>query len=333
MATEWYCRIDGTDFGPFEAADLKRMTSSGRLGPTDLVRKQDGKWVQANTVKGLSFAVPATSPEPPPAKVDASVKPCPACKSSGPATRVLCIDCGYDFRTGKRRVRAGQKTGSKTMLLVAGGAGVILLVAGVIVYLVAFNRGTERTGPAVAQRPASAGRHVEKVPLPSNPGPDVTGKSHSGDAPAMPPDQPPILVPNAKSKAPDSVAKLLTEVKDASQFANREVDALSLLLRQGELAGVLEGVQNDGGEGYVVPELLKLIDERQVSRNRVDLLVVNQAVFVLGELGPKAQEAVPALKGLLNHQERLVSGQASFALEVMNGTKESWAQKKKRRKG
>jgi hypothetical protein len=146
--------------------------------------------------------------------------------------------------------------------------------------------------------------------------------------------EPPSSVPSPKStdKAPDSVRKLVDEVKDVSQFENKQLDAFSLLMRQGEIADVLESVQKDGAESHVVPELLKLINDKRASKNRGDQLMVNQAVFVLGELGPKAQEAVPTLKELQNHEEKLVSGQASLALEVMNGSKESWAQKKKRNK-
>lgn len=146
--------------------------------------------------------------------------------------------------------------------------------------------------------------------------------------------EPPPSVPGPKptDSVPGSVHKLVGEVKDVSQFENKHLDAFSLLMRQGEIADVLVGVQNDGAESYVVPELLKLINDKRASKKRSDQLVVNQAVFVLGELGPKAQEAAPTLKDLLNHEEKLVSGQASLALEVMNGTKESWAQKKKRTK-
>lgn len=56
MASDWYCRIDQTDFGPLTAAELKRMAVDGRLTSTSLVRKGvQGKWVPASAVQGLTF--------------------------------------------------------------------------------------------------------------------------------------------------------------------------------------------------------------------------------------------------------------------------------------
>jgi hypothetical protein len=52
--TGWYYSRKGVQAGPVSATELKKLASSGRLAPTDLVRKADSsKWVQAGKVRGL----------------------------------------------------------------------------------------------------------------------------------------------------------------------------------------------------------------------------------------------------------------------------------------
>ena len=54
MATQWYCRLMGTELGPFTSKQLLEMARSHRLMPDDSVKKEaDGMWVAAHRVKGL----------------------------------------------------------------------------------------------------------------------------------------------------------------------------------------------------------------------------------------------------------------------------------------
>ena len=54
MATQWYCRLMGTELGPFTSKQLLEMARSHRLMPDDSVKKgADGMWVAAYRVKGL----------------------------------------------------------------------------------------------------------------------------------------------------------------------------------------------------------------------------------------------------------------------------------------
>ncbi|TWT38147.1 hypothetical protein KOR34_31150 [Posidoniimonas corsicana] len=54
MATEWYCRLMGTEMGPFTSKQLLEMARSHQITPDDSVRKgPDGAWVGADRVKGL----------------------------------------------------------------------------------------------------------------------------------------------------------------------------------------------------------------------------------------------------------------------------------------
>lgn len=61
MAQMWYYRAGGVEHGPVPAAELKRLAAAGKIGPADLVRREDAdKWVPAGHVKGL-FAVPVVA--------------------------------------------------------------------------------------------------------------------------------------------------------------------------------------------------------------------------------------------------------------------------------
>jgi hypothetical protein len=67
MADEWFVQRDGQNFGPFSSAQLKQMTTSGRLLPVDLVTKgEDGRWVPASQIKGLFATSPAAASQLPP---------------------------------------------------------------------------------------------------------------------------------------------------------------------------------------------------------------------------------------------------------------------------
>ena len=62
MASEWYCRLMGTELGPFTSKQLLEMARSHRLMPDDLVKKEaDGMWVAAYRVKGLFDDASASS--------------------------------------------------------------------------------------------------------------------------------------------------------------------------------------------------------------------------------------------------------------------------------
>ncbi len=61
MATQWYCRLMGTELGPFTSKQLLEMARSHQLTPDDAVKREaDGMWVAAHRVKGL-FDDPAAS--------------------------------------------------------------------------------------------------------------------------------------------------------------------------------------------------------------------------------------------------------------------------------
>ena len=82
MAVQWFCRLMGSEMGPFTSSQLLEMARSHQLTPEDFVKKGvDGTWVDASRVKGL-FEDGASSSiirahVPPTMKKDASKKPKP----------------------------------------------------------------------------------------------------------------------------------------------------------------------------------------------------------------------------------------------------------------
>ena len=66
---EWFCRIDGDEFGPMSLSDLQKRIGEGTLDRKDLVRRSWGAaWLHAQDIPGLAFpvlvAVPAVAPVP-----------------------------------------------------------------------------------------------------------------------------------------------------------------------------------------------------------------------------------------------------------------------------
>jgi hypothetical protein len=54
MASQWYCRLMGTELGPYTSKELLEMARQHQITPEDSVRKgPDGAWVEARLVKGL----------------------------------------------------------------------------------------------------------------------------------------------------------------------------------------------------------------------------------------------------------------------------------------
>lgn len=75
MATEWFFRVMGAEFGPISAPELVQQVADGRIGPATEVRKGAGPWVPASKVSGLfDTAAPGkASVSPPPIPDDVNV--------------------------------------------------------------------------------------------------------------------------------------------------------------------------------------------------------------------------------------------------------------------
>ena len=54
MPSQWYCRLMGTEMGPYTSKQLLEMARCHQITPDDSVKKgADGNWVSAHRVKGL----------------------------------------------------------------------------------------------------------------------------------------------------------------------------------------------------------------------------------------------------------------------------------------
>jgi serine/threonine protein kinase len=59
---QWFCKIAGCELGPLAEQQLIAMVREKRLNPTDLVRRDDSRWVPAGKVKGLFPLAADSSP-------------------------------------------------------------------------------------------------------------------------------------------------------------------------------------------------------------------------------------------------------------------------------
>jgi hypothetical protein len=78
MPADWFCEIDGEQYGPVTAGQLRHLATSGKLQPTHPVWKEGMPVsVPARTVKGLFDTVPTPPPavEAPPPKESTEQKP------------------------------------------------------------------------------------------------------------------------------------------------------------------------------------------------------------------------------------------------------------------
>ena len=82
---EWFCRIDGDEFGPMSLNDLQKRIGEGTLDRKDLVRRSWGAaWLHAQDIPGLAFPVAAAVAAPVVAPVAAKSSALEETKSFAP---------------------------------------------------------------------------------------------------------------------------------------------------------------------------------------------------------------------------------------------------------
>jgi hypothetical protein len=157
MADLWYYARDGKQQGPVGSEELKRLAAAGQLRPTDLVWK-DGMadWLAAAKVRGLfPAAVEAVSiPDPVSRPLEAGEEE--VLPRSRPRARIEDEDDSprrrprrdfddddedFDRPRRRRKRRQGLGTGAIVAIIVGSGVGLIVLVAGVILAIVAGTGG------------------------------------------------------------------------------------------------------------------------------------------------------------------------------------------------
>jgi len=97
MGNDWYYAREGEQAGPVSATELKRLASSGRLHPEDLIWQEGMKeWTPARQVKGL-FEVASSTPSPPAAPPVAAASTGDAATEAAPPNPRHALDHFLDL--------------------------------------------------------------------------------------------------------------------------------------------------------------------------------------------------------------------------------------------
>lgn len=307
MASAWYCIIDGTEYGPLSGTDLKRMAEQGKLRITDRIKNTPtGKWVAASSVKGLVFK---KAPEPSPALMEQPIpastgKTCPSCGANLQPAAVLCIRCGFDLRTAKKLTGAKPSRRGRNMFVGGSMAAAALAGIAITLYFLVFRDSLSKDSTGTKQSAQQA-----------QPGKKSTGTD-------VGPKPPPSETSPQGAKA---VATLLARVGsvDDENVRNYEKmlatrNALDIFLFEGTLPMLdpeIREIRSRGAEKPAVAALIKIIQEKQNSSSKKDLIICGQALRALGQLGVAAAEALPMVKGLKAHGEMVVALRAGEAFE------------------
>jgi hypothetical protein len=116
MASQWYCRIMGEEWGPMSARDLLAVARRGRLMRDDVVRRgEDGTWVRAEIVDGL-FNTPA------PASTITSHRVAIARRTATPAKRSVGAGRGTQYWISDGRTTVGPVSALRLRQLAQQGA-------------------------------------------------------------------------------------------------------------------------------------------------------------------------------------------------------------------
>lgn len=121
---------------------------------------------------------------------------------------------------------------------------------------------------------------------------------------------PVLAAPRAESQPATAspVAQLMAAVKDAKTTEAKLGEGLfGMADCNGGLLAAVNALPDSAARDAAVAELIKLIQALSKSSRRADGLVCANAAYALGQLGPVAKPALPALALLQNHKVDLVN--------------------------
>jgi len=136
MGNDWYYAREGEQAGPVSATELKRLASSGRLHPEDLIWQEGMKeWTPARQVKGLFEASVSSAALPPAAPPVAAVSA--AATATGPGSPGPRHALDYFLDLARRLFGPPFIQATSRLFLLMGHWGLALAMVAALVWSVA----------------------------------------------------------------------------------------------------------------------------------------------------------------------------------------------------
>jgi len=110
---------------------------------------------------GPARPVKSAVPLPPSPRKGPARKKCPSCGAALAKSGILCVECGFNLRTGKRVSAAGVPGAGRRKVVLFAGVGAGVFIAASIALIVALSGGP----PQTSKDPSSDPAHAEAAQL------------------------------------------------------------------------------------------------------------------------------------------------------------------------
>ncbi len=199
-----------------------------------------GAAAKPQPASGPETAKPAASkPAAPPIAKErkAASKACPSCDATMPTNAVLCVNCGYDWRTGSK-LKSDERTGDKrrtAWIIAASAGGGGLLVGAVVVYFAL----REPASTDVAGRPPTTDPVIPPrltAPVPTGAQPPIGGSTK----PANPEPRAGLVLPALPPRVSFGVARQAGDGSQATLAYDHQVKPLADTLSRAATAALSE---------------------------------------------------------------------------------------------
>lgn len=160
----WFVHVEGESLGPLQAAELKNLVKSGKIGPQTLIRREDQElWVPASQVRGL---FPANQPQ-------------------GSGTTPDALPTPSD--SSHIKPMFAPVANQRLLLLVGGGMGAVIVLLLVVIVLLISGKNAPQQNDNQGVTSTSLANNPQAKPetnAPAQSAPSVKPEAESKSAPA-----------------------------------------------------------------------------------------------------------------------------------------------------